>query len=55
VESSTIKGVQVVNGGNNGNTEFKFGSEVTIMLSDIDIIDFGITNIELICQKTLPV
>ena len=51
VEPSTVKGVQVVVNGDHGDTVFPFGAEVAIMLSDKRVIDFEITNIELICRK----
>jgi hypothetical protein len=50
VEPSTSKGIQVVVGGDHGDTAFQFGAEVAIMLSDKRVIDFEITNIELICR-----
>ncbi len=51
VEPSTIEGVQVVVGGDHGDTAFQFGAEVAIMLSEKRVIDFEITNIKLICQN----
>ena len=43
--------VQVVVGGNHGNTAFQFGASVSVELSDDRIIDFEVSICELICCK----
>jgi hypothetical protein len=43
--------VQVVLGGNHGDTAFQFSASVSVHLRDDAIIDFEVSVCELICQK----
>ena len=43
--------VQVVVGGDHGDTAFQFGASVSVELSDDRIIDFEVSICELICRK----
>ena len=43
--------VQVVVGGDHGDTAFQFGASVSVELSDDRIIDFEVSICELICCK----
>ena len=43
--------VQVVVGGDHGNTAFQFGASVSVELSNDRIIDFEVSTCELICRK----
>ena len=43
--------VQVVVGGDHGDTAFQFGASVSVELSDDPIIDFEVSICELICRK----
>jgi hypothetical protein len=46
-----IEHVQVVMGGNHGDTTFPFGASASVHLGDNAIIDFEVSVCELICQK----
>ena len=48
---SEVKRVQVVVGGDHGDTAFQFGASVSVDLIGDRIIDFEVTVCELICQK----
>jgi hypothetical protein len=48
---SDIEGVQVVVGGDHGDTAFQFGASVSVQLKDDRIILFELVCCELICRK----
>ncbi len=53
VNPSDVLSVQVVVGGNHGDTAFQFGSSVSVKLCDGNIIEFEVSACELICRKDL--
>ena len=53
VMSADAERIQVVMGGNHGDTAFQFSASVSVHLRDDAIIDFEVSVCELICQKIL--
>jgi hypothetical protein len=51
ITPSEVKRVQVIVGGDHGNTAFQFGVSVSVDLIGIRIIDFEVSVCELICCK----
>jgi hypothetical protein len=51
VMPSNIARVQVLVGGDHGDTAFQFGASVSVHLTDTIIIDFEVSVCELICRK----
>jgi hypothetical protein len=51
IQPSNVIRVQVVIGGNHGETAFQFGASVSVELADNCIIDFEVLVCELICRK----
>jgi len=51
ITPSEVKRVQVVVGGDHGDKAFQFGASVSFDLVDDRIIDFEVSNCELICCK----
>ena len=51
VNPSNVLSVQVVVGGDHGNTAFQFGASVSVKLCDGNIIEFEVSECELICTK----
>ncbi len=51
INPSEIVRIQVVVGGDHGDTVFQFGASVSVELSDDRIIDFEVSVCELICRK----
>ena len=51
VMPTNVLRVQVVVGGNHGDTAFQFGVSVSVKLSDDRIIDFEVSICKLICRK----
>jgi hypothetical protein len=51
VNPSDVLSVQVVFGGNHGETAFQFGASVSVKLCDGNIIEFELSVCELICRK----
>ncbi len=51
VMPANVEHVQVVMGGDHGDTAFQFGASVSVHLRDNTIIDFEVSACELICQK----
>jgi hypothetical protein len=51
VQPSNVVRVEVVVGGNHGNTAFQFGASVSVELADNRIIDFEVLVCKLICRK----
>jgi hypothetical protein len=51
LQPSDVICVQVVVGGNQGDTAFQFGAPVSVELADNRIIDFEVSVCELICRK----
>jgi hypothetical protein len=48
---SDVAHVQVVAGGNHGDTAFQFGASVSVYLTDNRVIEFEVSVCELICCK----
>ncbi len=53
VMPSKVACVQVLVGGDHGDTAFQFGSSVSVHLTDTIIIDFEVFVCELICRKDM--
>jgi hypothetical protein len=51
VNPSNVLSVQVVVGGDHGNTAFQFGASVSVKLCDGYIIEFNVSACKLICRK----
>jgi hypothetical protein len=51
VKPSDVKYVQVVAGGDHGDTAFQFGASVSVELQNSKILDFEVLVCELICRK----
>jgi hypothetical protein len=51
VMPTNVRCVQVVIGGNHGNTAFQFGASVSVKLSDNRIINFEVSIWELVCRR----
>jgi hypothetical protein len=51
IQPSDVIRVQVVVGGNHGDTAFQFGASVSVELANNRIIDFKVSVCELICRK----
>ena len=51
VMPTDVHRVQIVVGGDHGDTAFQFGASVSVELSDNRIIDFKVSICELICRK----
>jgi hypothetical protein len=51
VQPSEVARVQVVVGGDHGDTAFQFGASISVELNDDRIIDFEVSVCELICRK----
>ena len=51
VQPSEVARVQVVVGGDHGDTAFQFGASISVELNDARIINFEVSVCELICRK----
>ncbi len=51
VQPSDVASVQVVVGGDHGDTAFQLGTSIAVELNDTTIIDFEVSVCELICRK----
>ena len=51
VQPSEVARVQVVVGGDHGDTAFQFSASISVELNDARIIDFEVSVCELICRK----
>jgi hypothetical protein len=51
ITPSNVEGVQVVVGGDHGDTAFQFGASVSVQLVNIRVIHFELVCCELICRK----
>jgi hypothetical protein len=51
VNPSDVLSVQVVVGGDHGDTAFQFGASVSVKLCDGNIIEFEVSACKLICRK----
>jgi hypothetical protein len=51
VQPSKVAHVQVVVGGDHGDTAFQFGGSISVELNDARIIDFEVSVCKLICHK----
>jgi hypothetical protein len=51
INPSDVLSIQVVVGGDQGDTAFQFGASVSVKLCDGNIIEFEVSACELICRK----
>ena len=51
IDPSSVRRVQMIVGGDHGDTAFQFGASVSVELSEDRIIDFEVSICERICHK----